>query len=108
MVFGAETERIRLGQIADGDERFTERAVFVVRQDISRVGGVEQLADVAVGVRRVKRDRRLQTTDCRQQAADAAGALEATGEIEPPDVEVCECVGLGVCEFGDEVQPSYR
>ena len=38
-----------------------------------------------------------------KQTADTASTLERAGQIKSPRVEVCECVGLGVCEFLDEI-----
>ena len=80
MVFGREAEWIVLGHVAHSNDCLAKGAVFVVGQDVGRIGGVEQLADVAVGVRGEEDGRHGgRPSKCGgQQAADAAGSLEVT------------------------------
>ena len=79
-----------IGQIAGLNDDFPERAILVMGGD-GAIGG-EVLGDVTVGV--VGRVVGFAVMDFSQQAADSASTLEGTGEVEAPDVEVCECVGL--------------
>ena len=100
LILCAKTKRIEEGGGAVGEDAFAE-GVVVVAGGERAVGGVDQGGDVAITVisRRVGRSAAID----REQAADTAGSLGRTAEIEAPDVGADGSVGGEGVHFSEEI-----
>jgi len=82
--FGTESERIGVRLVAGLGEKIAEGVVVVLGNDIAV--GVHQTRHVAVGV--VEGELRTAAPNMAEEPADAAGALDGSGEIEAPEVGI--------------------
>lgn len=84
--FGAKAEGIGFSQSAGSDNGATKGIVFIMGGDGAVGGDGYELADISVGIVGVESGRVIKGGG--KKAADAAGTLRGSGDIEAPYVEV--------------------